>query len=132
MSLARSSGATNKPLTILDWLSDILRSMKFFIPAAADPVAAERVYDAIVTFNSAQLKATISPKRIYKLDFAHEGRSFTATVGEVFPRLREKVVAILFDTTKECYLICTASRGVARGEPYFSGHEELRNIEYFE
>jgi hypothetical protein len=106
--------------------------MKFFIPSAEDPTAAEKVYDAIVKFNCEQLKATISPKRIYKLDFAHEGRSFTATVGEVFPRLRETVVAILFDTTKKCYLICTAHRGVARGEPYLSGHEEMRDIEYFE
>jgi hypothetical protein len=106
--------------------------MKFFIPATDDPVVADNVYRAIVRFNSEQMKATISPERIYKLDFAHEGRPYTATVGEVFPRLREPVVAILFDTTKKCYLICTANRGVARGEPYLTGHEEMRNIEYFE
>jgi hypothetical protein len=105
--------------------------MKFFVPATDDPVVAENVYRAVVRFNSEQMKASISPERIYKLDFAHEGRPFTATVGEVFPRLRETVVAILFDTTKKCYLICTANRGVARGEPYLSGHEEKRNIEYF-
>jgi hypothetical protein len=87
---------------------------------------------AVIRFNAEQMKATISPKRIYRLDFAHEGRPFTATVGEIFLRLREVVAAILFDTTKKCYLICTASRGVAHGEPYLSGHEELRNIEYFE
>jgi hypothetical protein len=106
--------------------------MKFFVPVTDDPVVAESVYKAVVEFNSKQLKSAISPKRIYKLDFAHEGRSFTATVGEVFPRLKERVVAILFDTTKKCYLICTAHRGVANGGPFLSGHEELRNIEYFE
>jgi hypothetical protein len=106
--------------------------MKFFIPSTDDPVVAEDVYKAIVKFHSEKMKATISPKRIYRIDFAHEGRPYTATVGETFLRLREVVVAILFDTRKKCFLICTPSRGVARDVPYLSGHEELRTIEYFD
>lgn len=56
--------------------------------------------------------ATLSPHRIYRVAGVHDGKPFTATVGEQFERLREVVVAILLDTKRNLYFICTANRGV--------------------
>ena len=106
--------------------------MKFFIPAASDDAEAESDYEAIRKFNSEQMGATISPQRIYKLSGVHDGKIFTATIGEVFERLGEVVVAIILDTKRDCYLICTENRGVARGIPYLSGGNEIKSIEYFD
>jgi len=106
--------------------------MKFFVPAAKDATQAEEVYEGICKFNSEQMWATISPRRIYRVTGVHDGKPFTATVGEQFERLRELVVAILLDTSRDVYLICTPNRGVIRGEPYLSGAHEIRDSEDFE
>src|ERR1700722_18775470 len=105
--------------------------MKFFIPVSktADP---ERVYNAIRTFNAEQLPATLSPRRIYSVKGVHNGEPFTARVGDPFESPPEDVLAILLDTTRNCYLICTANRGVLGGMPYLSGSDEISHVEYFE
>lgn len=106
--------------------------MKFFIPAAKDAAQAEEVYASIRKFNSEQMGATLSPRRIYRLSGVHNGKPFTATVGEPFESLRQVVVAILLDTSRDLFFICTADRGVIRGEPYLSGAHEIRGAEDFE
>jgi hypothetical protein len=111
---------------------DILSAMKFFTPAAKDAPAAESVYDAICRFNTEQMTATLSPRRIYRVSGVHDGKEFRATVGEPFERLGEVVVAILLDTSRKCYFICTPNRGVLRGIPYLSGSDEIKSVEEFE
>jgi len=106
--------------------------MKFFVPAAKDAAQAEEVYEGIRKFNSEQMGATLSPRRIYHVAGVHDGKPFTATVGEQFERLREVVIAILLDTSRDLYFICTPSRGVLRGESYLSGTYEIRGAEDFE
>lgn len=106
--------------------------MKFFVPAAEDADQAERVYEGIRKFNSGQMGTTLSARRIYSVSGVHDGKAFTATVGQVFERLREVVVAILLDTKRNVYFICTTNRGAIRGEPYLSGANEIRNAEDFE
>jgi hypothetical protein len=106
--------------------------VKFFIPAAKDAANAEEIYDSIRRFNSEQMGAELSLQRIYRLTGRHDGNPFTATVGETFERLSEPVVAILLDTTRDVYFICTANRGVLRGTPYLSGAHEIKFLEEFE
>ncbi|HJX85022.1 MAG TPA: hypothetical protein VJ723_11815 [Candidatus Angelobacter sp.] len=106
--------------------------MKFFVPAAKDAAQAEEVYEGIRKFNIEQMGATLSPRRIYHVAGVHDGKPFTATVGEPFERLREVVVAILLDTSRNLFFICTANTGVLRGEPYLSGAHEIRDAEDFE
>ncbi|HEV3036473.1 MAG TPA: hypothetical protein VHA33_01550 [Candidatus Angelobacter sp.] len=106
--------------------------MKFFVFAAKDAAQAEEVYEGIRKFNAEQMGATLSPRRIYSVSGVHDGKPFTATVGQEFERLREVVVAILLDTSRDLYFICTPNRGVIRGEPYLSGSHEIRNAEDFE
>jgi hypothetical protein len=106
--------------------------MKFFVPAAKDAAQAEEVYEGIRKFNSEQMGATLSLRRIYRVVGVHDGKPFTATVGEPFERLREVVVVILLDTSRNVYFICTPNRGVLRGEPYLSGAHEIQGAEDFE
>jgi hypothetical protein len=109
-----------------------MSSVKFLIPAVNETAEAEKFYDAIRLFNTEQMGAKLSPQRIYRVSGIHDGKPFTATVGERFERLGEVVVAILLDTSRNCYFICTPSRGVLRGMPYLSGSEEIRSVEEFE
>lgn len=106
--------------------------MKFFLPAAKDAAEAESAYEGIRKFNAEQMGATLSPRRIYSVSGVHDGKPFSATVGQTFERLGETVVAILLDTSRECYFICTPNRGVLRDGPYLSGTNEIRSVEYFE
>jgi hypothetical protein len=104
--------------------------MKFFLPAAEDAKEAEETYEAIRTFNSRD--ASLSDRRIYRVTGRHNGKNFTATVGQPFERLGETVIAILFDTTRNLYLICSPHRGVLQDIPYFSGGHEITSVEDFE
>ncbi len=106
--------------------------MKFFLPAAKDAAQAERAYEGIRKFNAKEMSATLSPRRIYKVAGVHNGKRFEATVGKPFESLGEPVIAILLDTSRNCYFICTPNRGVLRGVPYLSGSNEIDSVEDFE
>src|SRR5258707_9114019 len=106
--------------------------MKFFLPAANDAAQAEQNYEGIRKFNADQMGAMLSPRRIYKVGGVHNGKRFEATVGHPFESLGEPVVAILLDTSRKCYFICTPNRGVLRGMPYLSGSNEIDSVEDFE
>src|SRR2546429_3226226 len=106
--------------------------MKFFIPEVKDAAEAERVYEGIRKFQTEQMQTSVSARRIYSLRGTHDGKRFTATVGQTFERLGEVVIAILLDERRKCYLICTPNRGAQRGEPYLSGSDEIDYAEDFE
>jgi hypothetical protein len=106
--------------------------VKFFIPHAKDAVQAEEVYEGVRKFNAEQMHAALSPRRIYEIQGVHNGKGFTATVGEPFEALKEPVIVILLDTIRDLYFICTANRGVVRGEPYLSGAGEVYSSEDFD
>jgi hypothetical protein len=113
-----------------DWSK--MSHMKFFIPSAKDSAQVNEVYEGTRKFVGQQMAATLSPRKIYRLEFVHEGKACTATVGETFERLHEPVIAILFDASRNLYLICTPNRGVLRGEPYLAGSSEIRSVEDFD
>jgi len=106
--------------------------MKFFIPAENDVTKAEAVYDSIRKFNTDQMGAKLSARRIYSVAGIHNGKRFTARVGEAFESLREPVIAILLDESRDLFYICTQNRGVLRGMPYLSGSGEIDYAEDFE
>jgi hypothetical protein len=106
--------------------------MRFFIPEAKDAAEAERVYEGIRKFHTEEMGASLNARRIYSVHGTHNGKRFTATVGQPFERLREMVIAILLDDTRKCYLICTPNRGVLRDIPYLSGSNEIDYAEDFE
>jgi len=106
--------------------------MKFFIPAANDDAHAETIYEAIRKVNTESMGAKLSERRIYGVNGKHNGKPFMARVGQPFESLGETVVAILLDTSRSCYFICTANRGYLRGMPYLSGSDEISHSEDFD
>ncbi len=102
--------------------------MKFFIPHSNDESEAISVYQGIKSFAETQTSWTISGRRIYSISYRHEGKKYTATVGERENRVGEEVIAILDSVT---YLVCTPNRGVIRGEPILVGKAEATIVEDF-
>ena len=102
--------------------------MKFFVPAAVNDDEAERVWKATRDFAQNQLAWAVADRRIFQLNYQHDGKPYVAEVGKPDPRTGETVLVIL---ESNAYLVCTAGRGVARGEPILVGREEVRTITDF-
>jgi hypothetical protein len=100
---------------------------RFFIPGNS-PQRSQEIYDWIVRYVKAMLDCQIDPVRIFSIDYTHEGRQLTATVGEVEPKTGQLVVAIL---RSDDYLICTPYYGVRRGEPMHVAATEVSQVRYF-
>jgi hypothetical protein len=103
--------------------------MKFFIPAAKSPEDGEHVFKSIFDFAKSNGIPVIEGRRIFRITFHHNGVNQEAEVGRIFQPMGEPVVAILKGIT---YLVCTTTRGVARGEPIMVGDNEIRAFEDFE
>lgn len=93
--------------------------MKFFLPHATDPASAETAYNAIKQFAEELTGWKVSNRRIYRLEFVHNGKHYTAEVGQRTDFNDEEVIAIL---DSDPYLICTPNQGVIVGPPLFVGH----------
>lgn len=104
--------------------------MKFFIPYADDDAQAERVIAATAEF----VGASVPQLRIQRLEYTHNSMPMVAEVGHpVHSYYRERnpiVIAIL--KRANCYLVCLAERGVARGEPILVGEHAVQGIEHFD
>lgn len=104
--------------------------MKFFIPAASSDEEAERVLAATQKFNAG---FEIPSPRIHSLSYRHNEKMMKATVGESadpYYRTAGPVVAIL--RNPRCFAICTADRGVLRGEPIYVSVEAVYAETYFD
>lgn len=103
--------------------------MEFFIPAADSPDQAEEVWEATRKFAKENLGWEIASRRIFQVTGTHEGKSILCEVGKVEPYGGETVVAIF---ESNAYLVCTANRGVMRGEPALVGTEEVDSVIEFD
>jgi len=93
--------------------------MEFFIPAAQDPAQAEEVYKAIAQF----VTAPVTNKRIWKLQWKHNGMDMQCEVGQPLPayyKTGSDPVLAIFDCGN-LYKICTIYRGGKQGEPILAG-----------
>ncbi len=78
----------------------------------------------------------------YRLSYRHNSKDWVATVGNLLgdgappgvsdPALREPVMAIFRDASRDVYLILTISRGVLRGIPIMVGASGVYSAEEFE
>ena len=105
--------------------------MKFFIPHASDVAEAEQTLASIAKFVGAVVPEV--GRRIWKLEFRHNGRSFSVEVGQPIPAYYEErdqpVIAIF---AGEPYKICLPTRGVVRGDPILAGANAVTKVEFFE
>jgi hypothetical protein len=101
----------------------------FFIPYAQGPEEAERVWQATVTFVETQGARVRRDRRIFAVRYVHEGQEIVDVVGEKDASTGEEVLVILLSEPPGPLLICTASRGVARGEP-ISGPSDAATLDF--
>ena len=103
--------------------------MKFFVPHADSPEQSETVWNATRDSLLAQGFHT-DPERYGRIVFRHNGKPYDLKVGEIHPDLGEEVLVILKGVAPSPHYICTANRGVVRGDPYFVGSGGARLIEF--
>ncbi|KLV07132.1 hypothetical protein ABT56_06135 [Photobacterium aquae] len=102
--------------------------MDFFVPSASSPQQAEAVFTSIAK----HVKAPEQAKRIYKVEWHHEGIECLCEIGQPLPavfRTDETVLAI-FDCG-DVVKICTPNRGAIKFDPIHATKADVSNIEYF-
>jgi allophanate hydrolase subunit 1 len=103
--------------------------MKFFVPRAKTPEKAEQIYEATKKFAEHTLGWEISERRIFRIEYWHNGKEHVAEVGAITNVNGEEVMVIL---KSNAFLVCTPNRGVLRGEPILVGTDEVRLVEDFD
>lgn len=91
----------------------------FFVPGTKNPGAAEEIYMG----TSKNLHGeTVPSRRIQRLDYVHDGRTYRAEVGQQDQGGEGLVLAIFGPSSpRNVYYVTTYNRGVARGEPIMVG-----------
>ena len=114
---------------IVSELDRSLACVDFSVPAADSPDQAEKVWQATRQFAKDNLGWEVGDRRIFRLTGMHEGKSIECEVGKLEPYGGETVVAIL---ESNAFLVCTANRGVLRGEPILVGTSEVDYVTDFD
>lgn len=102
---------------------------KFWIPAAENDEQAERLLASIAAFNHRPVPPI--DERLRRVAYRHNGEYYVAEVGQpVDPYYCENgvVVAIL---PGDPLLVCSANRGVLRGEPIYVGKDTILLARFF-
>jgi hypothetical protein len=94
--------------------------MKFTVPAAQDRAQAQTVLQSVRDFLAQQGLGT-EGEPFSRIAFKHNGKFYDLAVGDRHPDLGELVVIILKASGPDLYYVCTANRGVVRGDPYLVG-----------
>ena len=91
----------------------------FFVPGAEDdPDLAERIWLTTKLFAQEQTGWEVSDRRVFRVEFVHNGQELAAEVGQTEPLEGEQCIAILESNS---FLVCTPNRGVDRGFPILVG-----------
>jgi hypothetical protein len=102
--------------------------LKFFLPHVTDLAEAESAYADIKAFAEKTTGWKVSNRRIYRLEFVHNGKHYTAEVGQPTDFNHEEVIAIL---DSDPHLIYTLLQGVICGDPIYIGRHLVRRREDF-
>jgi hypothetical protein len=69
--------------------------MKFFVPGAKHGDDAEQVYQAVRKFVTETQKMLVDDRRIFSIEYTHDGTRYHAEVGQTHALNGEPVIAIL-------------------------------------
>lgn len=105
--------------------------MKFFLPGATDENHGLEMYKHIREAVSYQTRFDLSPRKIFKLDYRHNGKNYHAEVDKLDGRSGEKIIAILYDEIRDLYYICTLHNGLT-GMPIFAGGHTVEDYTDFD
>ena len=109
---------------------------EFHVPGAEHvEMSDEELYETIVNFAEESFGA-ISDERIQGIRFREQDPKYEGTydvnIGDVFPITGEPVEAILYDESRDLYLVCTPTRGVATGIPVLVGSNKVLEVRRFD
>ncbi|MDZ8092110.1 MAG: hypothetical protein RMZ42_09220 [Nostoc sp. DedQUE05] len=99
------------------------------MPAAKDDIKAEQVYSALAQ----SLKAPITEKRIWKLQWRDREIDMECEVGKALPssyQTGKELVLAIFEC-ENLYKICTLTRGGVKGEPILVEKNSQSSAIYF-
>ena len=102
--------------------------MKLFLPFAADPVQAERVY-ARIAERLKDIGYELTADRVYKVIYKYGSKLVSESVGaasdngEVVPAIFKNHIG---------YFICTYSQDVVWGEPLVARYSVTESVEFFD
>jgi hypothetical protein len=108
--------------------------MKFFIPHTKTKEEETKIYDAIKKFAKDNTSWNIGNRRVFRIEYNHDGKRYHAEVGRIEDLIGEEVIAILESgySSNIVYLICTPNRGVIRDMPILVGENEVYSLIDFE
>lgn len=81
--------------------------MKFFVPGVK-PSQAQDHYDNLVAVAKEQMRWTITPRRIRELEYVHDKRRYTLTVGAIEPMSKRYEVCAILDSNT--YMVVTRDK----------------------
>jgi hypothetical protein len=107
--------------------------MRFFIPNLKDDSKANEVWEQVRRWvsNNEDKNWQATDRRIFRIQYRHDGQSWIAEVGRPHPEDGREQVYAIFDTFGRCYYVCTENRGVLRGGPYLIGKGDADSVEDF-
>ena len=103
--------------------------MKFFIPHTNNANSAERIYQTIKSNVQLSTGWTVTNRRIFRIEYSHNGIPNEAQVGAISTANGEEVMAIF--ESPPVYFVCTPSRGVTV-DPIYVGMHDTSIAEDFE
>ena len=104
---------------------------EFFVPATSDAAAAEAVRKGCIKFLTENQYDVVEDRRIFRLDYIHDGQEYVAEVGTDDPRTGEPILLIFEATAPNLYYVCTPTRGVLRNYPILVGKSEVTSAHDF-
>lgn len=106
--------------------------MRFFVPKpfAVDMNQARRAHESMRAFAEQILGLDVTDRKVYQIEFVHDGERQDARVGEPEYDSGEPVLAILDAPRK--YLVCTPNHGGYQGEPIVVGKQQTKSVIAFD
>jgi hypothetical protein len=116
----------------------------FFAPLVEDPDSAEKLWEATWKFQEEQGGGGLTPRRIFRLGYLHDGKHMEAEIGVAHPYARKfdeaafaevgppQEVLVILERTDGLFYVCTWDRGVTRGGPILVGAGEPYEVTYFD
>lgn len=88
--------------------------MKFFIPEAKDKQEEQAVYEGIKKTLVEDQNAQVDNRRIWKLEYTHDGNKYEAEVGEPHKLNSFTVIAILHAPANQQYYVYSLNGRIRR------------------
>lgn len=104
--------------------------MKFFLPHAETPEDAEQVYQDLRARTIRATNNRVVDVRICKLTYRIPNHTFSVEVGQPTTLNGEEVIAIF--KSDSVFFVCTQTRGVLLGNPFYIGSHEVLSATAFD